>query len=280
MQVKDLEKKAKWVRLEVLKSIEKSGKSHIGGTYSATDLLVALYYDKIIKYNINQPHSKNRDRFILSKGHACTALYAIFLDLGILDKKTYNSYGNNGGLGGQLETYLPMVDFNTGSIGHSVGVAAGMALGAKMNNKKFKAFTMIGDSELYEGSIWESIIFAGINKLNNLIVIIDRNRLMVTDIIDDDGLYKDMQTKIEKFGWNYYEFNGHNYSEIIETFKKVAKSDKPNLLIANTIKGKGVSFMENNVKWHNATPSDDELDLAKKELSRWRKKLQTFTLWI
>lgn len=268
MQVKDLEKKARWVRREVLKSIEKSGKSHIGGTYSATDLLVALYYEKTIRYRKNQPTWKERDRFILAKGHACTALYAIFLDLGILTRKMYESYGKDGGLGGQLETYLPGVDFNTGSMGHSIGIAAGMAMGAKMDNKDFRAFTLIGDAELYEGSIWEAIIFAGINKLDNLVVIVDRNRLMVTDYIDDEGLYKDMQIKVEKFGWLYHEFNGHDFKEIIEAFKIVKKSDRPNLLIANTIKGKGVSFMENDIKWHNATPSPEELTMAKKELAK------------
>lgn len=266
MQVKSLQKKAAWVRNEVLDAIVKSGKSHIGGTYSATDLLVALYYGKILKFRTDQPKWKDRDRFILSKGHACTALYAIFYDLGMFSKKLYDSYGKDGGLGGQLEVYLPFIDFNTGSIGHSIGVASGMALAAKMNKKKFRVFTIIGDSELYEGSIWESIIFAGIKELNNLVVIVDRNRLMVTEEIGDDGLYKDMKTKIEKFGWNYYEFDGHDFNQILATFQKVAKSDKPNLLIANTIKGKGISFMENNVKWHNAVPSIEEITKAKQEL--------------
>lgn len=268
MQIKMLEKKAKWVRLEVLKGIEKTGKSHIGGTYSATDLLVALYYNRIIHFKEKQLHWQGRDRFILSKGHAHSALYAIFLDLGIINSKVYNSYGKNNGLGGQLEIWLPGIDFNTGSIGHSVGVAAGMALGARMNNKKFRIFTIIGDSELYEGSIWEAIIFAGIHKLKNIIVIVDRNRLSVTETIGDDGLYKDMPTKIEKFGWNYFEFNGHDFREILETFQKIEKSDKPNLLIANTVKGKGVSFMENNIKWHNSTPTKEEMAAAKKELTQ------------
>ena len=266
MQIDKLIKKSNWVRLEVLKAIEKSGKSHIGGTYSATDLLVALYYGGILKFRIGNPRWVERDRFILSKGHACTALYAIFYDLGIFSKKLYESYGKDNGLGGQLETYFPGVDFNTGSIGHSIGVASGMALAAKISGKSYKAYTIIGDSELYEGSIWESIIFAGIHKLNNLITIVDRNRLMVTDVIDDEGLYKDIQIKIEGFGWLYYEINGHSFKEILDVFKKSEKSEKPNLVIANTIKGKGVSFMENNVRWHNAVPSKEELEIAKKEL--------------
>lgn len=267
LQLKYLQKKARWVRLEVLDAILKSGKSHIGGTLSALDLLVALYLGGILRFKNNNPKWRNRDRFILSKGHACTALYAIFLDLGIFSKKLYNLYGRDGGLGGQLEIYLPGVDFNTGSIGHSVGVAAGMALAARMDGKKYRAFTMIGDSEAFEGSVWESIIFAGEHKLDNLVVIIDRNRLMVTDVIGDDGLYKDFQTKVESFGWAYFEIDGHDYSQILELFKNIDDIKKPKIIIANTIKGKGISFMENSIKWHNAVPTKEEIKLARKELS-------------
>lgn len=266
MQPKDLEKKARWVRLEVLKSIEKSGKAHIGGTYSATDLIVALYYSKIINIDPKKPASPKRDRLFLSKGHACSALYAIFYDLGIFSKKLYESYGQNGGLGGQLEKYLPGVDFNTGSMGHSIGIASGIALAAKKDKKNFRAFTIIGDSELYEGSIWEAIIFAGEQNLDNVVVIVDRNRLMVTDSIGDDGLYKDIRSKIETFNWNYYEIDGHDFKSILDCFKKIEYSTKPNFILANTIKGKGVSFMENNVSWHNATPSPEQIKQARKEL--------------
>lgn len=267
MQVNLLEKKALWVRREVLEAIVKSKKSHIGGTFSAVELLCALYYGKILRIKPKDHKWKSRDRFILSKGHACTALYAIFLDLGIFTPKLYQTYGQDGGLGGQLETYLPGVDFNTGSIGHSIGIAAGMALAAKMNNQKYRAFTIIGDSELYEGSIWESIIFAGEESINNLFVYVDRNRLMVTDSIGDDGLYQDIKDKLNKFGWNIYEFDGHNFREIIKAFEIAKNSKKPVMFIANTIKGKGVSFMENNVTWHNAVPSLEQIELARKELS-------------
>lgn len=266
MNISNLEKKAQWVRLEVLKAAAKSGKAHIGGTYSSVELFVALYYGKILNFKVDKLKWDERDRFILSKGHACSALYAIFLDLGIISKKLYKSYGNNGGLGGQLETTIPGVDFNTGSIGHSVGVCAGMALAAKLNGKNFKTFTIIGDSEFYEGSIWEAVIFAGEQKLNNLIVIVDRNRLMVTDIIDDEGLYKNFKTKMESFGWSYFETDGHDLKNLQQTLKRARGSQKPAVVIAKTIKGKGVSFMENQLKWHNTSLNPIELEKASKEI--------------
>lgn len=266
MQISELEKKARWVRLQVLDSIVRSKKSHIGGTYSCTDLLVALYYGNLLRFNAKNLSWHLRDRFILSKGHACTALYAIFFDLKMMSRRTYDSYGSDGGLGGQLETYLPGVDFNTGSIGHSVGVAAGMAQAAKIDRKNYRAMTIIGDSELFEGSIWEAIIWAGTEKIHNLIVIVDRNRLMVTDTIDDDGLYNNIEKKMEYFGWAFYRINGHDFHEIMNVFRRIEKTSKPVLIMADTIKGKGVSFMENNIKWHNALPSPEEISAARKEL--------------
>lgn len=266
MKVSNLKKKCNWIRLEVLKAAERSGKAHIGGTFSAVEILAALYYGGIFKFKPKNSNWDSRDRFILSKGHACTALYAIFLDLSILTKKEYETYGQNGGLGGQLETSINGVDFNTGSIGHSVGVCVGMALAAKIQKKNFRAFTLVGDSEFYEGSIWESMVFAQENNISNVTVIVDRNRLMVTDIIDDSGLYKNFRQRVENFGWAYFECDGHNLIDLIKTIKKSGKVKKPSIIIANTVKGKGVSFFENNLKWHNLPLSEKDIELATTEL--------------
>lgn len=266
MKISDLQLKAKWVRLEVLRAAKKSGRAHIGGTFSAVELLVALYYGNILNFKKHELNWENRDRFFLSKGHACTALYAIFVDLGIMSKKTYETYGKNGGLGGQLEVNIPGVDFNTGSIGHSVGVCAGVALAAKLDGKNYRAYTIIGDSELYEGSIWEAIIFASEHRLNNLVVIVDRNRLMVTDVIDDSGLYKKFEEKVKAFGWSYFDVDGHDLQSLIYTLGRVKKSKNPSLVIANTVKGKGVSFMENKAKWHNAALTEDQIKIASDEI--------------
>lgn len=267
MKTEYLQKKAKWIRLEVVRAAQKSGIAHIGGTFSCVELLVALYYLKLLKFNPKKPAWTDRDRFIFSKGHACTALFAIFLDLGVISKIRYNTYGTDGGLGGQLDMSIPGVDFITGSLGHSLGIAAGMAKAAKLSQKIYKVYTILGDSEFFEGSTWESVIFAGDQGLNNLVVIVDRNRLMVTDAIDNEGVYKNFQIKIENFGWDYQEINGHNFEEISAVFKRIKSSKKPTLIIANTVKGKSVTFMENNPKWHNALPSEMEFKQIIEELT-------------
>lgn len=262
MNVALLKKKAKKIRLDTLIATEKAQKGHLGGTFSCIELLVVLYYGKVLNFS-----SKKNDTFILSKGHACSAIYSIFLDLGIIDQRTYDSYGVNGGLGGQLDINMPGVDFNTGSLGHSISIGSGFALTYKKNNSTQKVYTIVGDAEMYEGSIWEGMMFAGENKLDNLICMIDRNRLMVTDSLDDNGLYSDFQKKVESFGWRYVEVDGHNIEKLIDVFSEIKKSTKPTLIMANTIKGKGVSFMENNVKWHHSTPTSEEIEKAKQELS-------------
>ena len=175
---KELKDKAKWIRRQVLETVAAAGKGHIGGTFSCTDILVALYYGKILRVNPKNPKWIERDRFVIGKGHACLALYYIWADMGFFDKSRLKEYGKNGGgLSGQLNIDTPGVEYSTGSLGHALGVGAGMALAAKMDNMKYKTFVLVGDGECAEGSIWESIFFASQQRLNNLIGIIDRNRL-------------------------------------------------------------------------------------------------------
>lgn len=265
---KFLEKKARWVRQEVLEKIFRTGKGHIGGTFSCVEILVAFYFGKLLKIRLGDLNWEGRDRFILSKGHACLALYAIFWDMGIISKALFASYGRDGGLGGQLDINIPGVDFNTGSLGHSVGVGAGMALAAKTNSQKYKVVTIIGDSELFEGSVWEAFVFAGNHRLSNLVVIVDRNRLMVTDVLSDGGLFENFALKVKSFGWEYFGINGHGFNQIFEVFEKIKRTEKPVLVIADTIRGKGVSFIENNLEWYTKVPNRREFELAKKELAR------------
>lgn len=267
MTITKLQRKAQKVRYEVLESVEQAGKGHLGGTFSCVEILVMFYYGGILKIDANNPASGNRDRFILSKGHACLAIYSIFRDLGIISNHDFQSYGKDGGLGGQLDISTPGVDFNTGSLGHSIGLATGMAISAKKDKKNYKVFTLIGDSELYEGSLWEAIIFASEQKLNNLICVIDRNRLMVTDVIDEGGVYLNFKEKIESFGWGYIEVDGHDLDKLAAVFKLARNADKPTMILANTIKGKGVSFMENDLMWHHSVPSKEQFILAKKEVA-------------
>lgn len=272
MDNQELMKKAAWVRMEVLESVVSGGKGHIGGTYSCVDLLVGLYYGKILRFKPDDLQWEDRDRFILSKGHASLALLAIFKDMGIISQELYETYGRNGGLGGQVDLSLPGIETNTGSLGHSVGIAAGMALAAKLDSKDYYTYTMIGDAELFEGSVWEALMFGSQHKLNNLVVIIDRNRLSVMETIDDDNsIFMNFGRKLELFGWNYLELDGHNTEEILTVFKKVKTSDKPSIVMANTIKGKGVSFMENKANWHHGVPTKEQVEMARNELrSQWK----------
>lgn len=266
MNIDELTKFAKKIRLQALESTVISGRGHLGGTFSCVDLLVALYYGKILNIDPKNPQWEDRDRFILSKGHACLAFFSILLDFGFIDQETFDSYGVDGGLGAQLDITIPGVDWNTGSLGHSLGICSGMALASKIDKKEYYAYTLVGDAECAEGSIWESITFAGDHKLSNLVCIVDRNRLSVTDVLDDDSFFMNYPSVLKSLGWTCFEINGHSFTEILGGFDRAKKSKQPVMIIANTIKGMGVSFMENVVKWHHGVPSPDEAEMAKEEL--------------
>lgn len=249
--------KARWTRLKVLEIANSKGIGHLGGTFSCVDLLVSLYYGGFLKKN---------DKFILSKGHACLALYSILVDLGILDQLALESYGINGGLGAQLDINVPGIDWNTGSLGHSIGICAGISLSAQLDGTDAYAYTIIGDAELAEGSVWEAISFAGGRRLANLVVIVDRNRLSVTEVLPDDSFFGELPNLCKSFGWNSQVIDGHNFPQIIGAFEMSKSSQLPTIIIANTIKGKGVSFMENKVQWHHGKITEDENARAMKEL--------------
>ena len=240
---------SKWVRLQVLDQIAHVGKGHIGGTYSCTDLLVSFYYGNILKFNASDPKWELRDRLLIGKGHACLALFAIFKDLGFISESTFLQYGKDGGaLGGQLDINTPGVECNTGSLGHVLGLGAGIALAAKMDQLKYNTFVLLGDAECYEGSVWEAITFAGEHCL--------------------DGLVSDnFEKRFQSYGWNYIEIDGHNFVEINEGLNAAMNYKGPTMVMANTVKGKGVSFMENGVEWHHSVPTEKEISIARKELS-------------
>ena len=255
----DLVEKARKIRLDVLRMNGLKNRGHIGGTFSCVELLVSLYYDG---------HLKEGDFFYLSKGHACAAVYSILHNLGKMSKETLDTYGQDGGLGGQLNVATPGVDWNTGSIGHALGVAAGVALASKLDGTNNKAWCMIGDAELAEGSIWEALIFAGNHNLKNLICIIDKNQLSATDTVKNDVMFNNLAGTAFNLGWTSMNFDGHDFVELCTAFVSARCSLNPTLLIAHTTKGKGVSFMENNVKWHYGVPNEQEYKQALEELSR------------
>lgn len=272
--IRELEKKANWVRNQVLDMITYANKGHIGGAFSCTDILVTLYYGDILKFDASNHRWDERDRFILSKGHSCPALYAILADLGFFSSIELNSFCGNSVncsvsgsmLGGHPDRNIPGIEANTGSLGHGLSIAIGIALRAKLDNKNYKTIVLLGDCECHEGSVWEAIMFAGHHKLNNLIAIVDYNKQCVTDFAKDVICFEPFTDKWKAFNWEVRTVNGHSFDELLKVFDDL-ECDKPIVIIANTIKGRGVSFMENSLEWHHTVPGIDKAKVARKELS-------------
>jgi transketolase len=265
----NLEKIAKKIRLRVLKTAMKNGGrgSHLGGTFSCIDLLVCIYYSNLLNFKAKDPKWKDRDRVLIGKGHAHLALYHIWSDLNILSKKILNSYGKNGSLLGQQLNYnTPGSEYNTGSLGHVVGIGTGICLGARLNKKKYKTYAIVGDAECDEGAIWEAAMFAGKNHLNSLVTIVDKNNLSVMDVIEDENISNNLKDKFKACDWHVEEIDGHSISEILSALRSDENQEKPKVIIANTIKGKGVSFMENEIFWHSGVPTKEQFYKALKEL--------------
>tara|TARA_Y100000590_G_scaffold35278_1_gene38340 strand:+ start:3901 stop:4716 length:816 start_codon:yes stop_codon:yes gene_type:complete len=269
MSVEILEKIAKDLRLKILKTAKKTGGkgAHLGGTFSCIELLVSLYYGNILKFKANRPKWDDRDRVLIGKGHAHLALYHIWSNLGFLPKNILNTYGKNGSsLGQQLNIKTPGSEYNTGSLGHVTGIATGICLAAKLDKKNFRTFAIVGDAECDEGAIWESAMFAGKNNLNNLVAIVDKNSLSVMDVIEEEDIDSNLNSKFKACNWNVKEIDGHSFSQILSALEYDPSINKPTVIIAKTIKGKGISFMENEIAWHSGIPSEEQFNKAIKEI--------------
>lgn len=266
-EVIDLELKARQIRKGVLDMVYSSKAGHVGGSMSSIDILTTLYY-KVLNIDPKNFSDPNRDRFILSKGHIAESLYYILGDKGFFDKeklKTYSQYGST--LIGHPNNKNNGVEVNTGSLGHGLSVAVGMALAGKRDHKNYRVFTLMGDGEQAEGSVWEGAMAAANYKLDNLVGIIDRNGLQISGTTEDVMDLKDLSSKWTSFGWEVVEVDGNNIEELLKVFYKIpAKEGKPTMVIAKTIKGKGISYMENNAKWHHGVPTEEEYNQAVKEL--------------
>ena len=262
-----LKKKATEIRLDVLNMIYEAKAGHIGGSFSSIDILTALYYGTM-NVEPKNPQWEDRDRFILSKGHIAEALWAILADLGFFAKDeltTFSQFGTR--LIGHPNNKVAGVEMNTGSLGHGLSVATGMALAAKMDQKSYKTYTLMGDGELAEGSIWEAAMAAAHYKLDNLVAIIDRNGLQISGATEDVMRLESLANKWESFGWEVEEGNGHDMEELMQVLSLVPKTnDRPTLLIANTIKTKGISFAEDVASWHHHVPTTEQYNLAAVEL--------------
>jgi len=267
-KITDLEKKAKEIRNKVLDMCLLGG-GHLVSSFSCVELIVALYYGNILKFNPKNPNWDKRDRFILSKGHGTITLYAVLADLGFFPINELNNYCQcDCMLGSHPDIDTPGIEATTGSLGHGIGVATGMAFAGKIDKKEHMVVTIIGDGESTEGAVWEAAMFASKKNLDNLIAITDRNKLCVTDFTDNCMGLEPLAKKWESFGWNVKEINGHSFKEIIEAMDYFysKKNEKPSMIIANTTKGKGVSFMENDPTWHTRIPTGDLIKKAKDEL--------------
>ncbi|MFP7223920.1 transketolase [Priestia filamentosa] len=272
-----LKKKSNETRRLIIETVHHAGAGHVGGPMSATDLLVSLYFD-VMNIRENEPNWKNRDRFILSKGHSAIALYAVLALRGyfpVEEMKTFDSIDSR--LQGHPDmTILPGIDMSTGSLGQGISAAVGMALAAKLSGEDYYTYCMIGDGESQEGQVWEAADTASKYELDNLIVILDYNKLQQYGWTRSDNNREipitSPQTRFEAFGWNVIEMDGHDYEAIIEACKEAKKvKGKPTVLVAHTVKGKGISFMENDYLWHSRVPTDEELENGIKELEEASK---------
>ncbi len=236
----------------------KSG--HPGGSLSIADILAVLY-SKVMNVDPGNPSDADRDRLVMSKGHASPALYSALALKGFFPVSLLPGFRKlTSKLEGHVHYGVPGVEASTGSLGQGIGIAVGMAIAARLDEKKYRVFAIIGDGEIEEGSVWESFMAGYKYKLSNLTVILDRNGVQLDGFTDDIMPTPDIATKVRAFGWNVIEINGHDYKEIISALDEAGKSaDYPTLILANTIKGKGVSYMENNPKYHGQAPDNQEL---------------------
>jgi len=259
---------SKKIRKSILNLIYNTKSPHIGPSFSVVEILVSLYF-KTLRVFPENPFNPDRDRFILSKGHACPALYAVLAERSFIGEDDLEGFAVNNGI---LEQH-PNIDLNkgievsTGSLGHGLSIGTGMALAGKVDKKQYRVYVLLSDGELNEGSVWEAIMFAGHHKLSNLIAFVDYNKIQALgctrDIIDLEPLGE----KWKSFGWNVQEIDGHNFEQIFTALNSLSL-EKPNVILLHTVKGKGVSFMENNLLWHYRAPDDKEYKLALKELMK------------
>ena len=272
--IKELKVKAVQIRKDILKMLMLAGSGHTGGSLSIVEILVALYY-YALKNDPKEPRAKGRDLFLLSKGHACPALYAVLANKGYFPKEELWRLRKLGSpLQGHPQLGLPGIEISSGSLGQGLSIANGMALALRLDKRDIKVYCLMGDGETNEGQVWEAAMTASHYKLDNVCAIIDFNKLQIDGFCCD---VKDMGAYIDKwkdFGWNTIETDGHDIEKLMDAFDR-ARTVKgmPTVIIAHTVKGKGVSFVENRVEWHGIAPKKEEYERAVKELDEALKKI-------
>ncbi|MCL2202468.1 MAG: transketolase [Defluviitaleaceae bacterium] len=265
-----LKEKAYNLRKTTLEITASAQAGRIASSYSCAEILTALYYTGIMRFDPKDPVSAARDRFIMSKSHASPILYAILADCGFFDKSELDKYAKPDGiLGTLLDENVPGAEILGGSLGCGFGIAAGMAFALKRERSRSMVFTLLGDGECGEGSIWETAMFVGFQRLNNLITLIDRNHISASAFIQDDFGNEPFADKWRAFGFNVVTIDGHSFVELLETLKDVRsrRSASPTVVICETVKGKGIDFVENEPFWHSKAVTQDQLEAARKSLT-------------
>ena len=263
-----LKSKAKAIRLGVLEGTHAAKSGHPGGSLSISDLLAYLYFDHMNVDPAN-PKDENRDRFVLSKGHAAPALYSVLANRGYFPVEALKTLRKSDSMlqGHPSMKYTPGVDMCTGSLGQGISTACGMALGAKLSGKSFRVFTILGDGEIQEGQVWEAAMYASAKGLDNLVAVVDNNNLQIDGSVSEVNSPYPIPEKFKAFGWNVIEIDAHSFDEIDAAFNAAAEfKGKPTAIIANSVKGKGVSFMENQCSWHGTAPNAEQYEQAMAEL--------------
>ena len=264
----DFISKAKEVRRNIIRMVTRGKSSHVGTALSAVEILVALYFSAL-RIDPKNPSDKNRDRFIMSKGHGCSALYAVLAEKGFFPEPLLGKFYLDDGIPGHATlNCLPGIEASTGSLGHGLSLGLGLALAARMDKRSYRTFVLMGDGECDEGSVWEGAMLAGHLKLDNLVAIVDYNKLQsfgyTKEVLDLEPFSK----KWESFGWTAIEVDGHDIEALCDAFSKIPfKARKPSVVIAHTIKGEGVSFMENRLEWHYKSPNPEQEKQALEELA-------------
>ena len=268
-EIKRLQQISKRIRCSILTMVKDAEVGHIGGSLSVTDILVALYF-KVLNINPDNPDWKDRDRLILSKGHGATAIYSTLAERGYFEAKDLKTFGT---LGSKFQVHpdkikVPGIEASTGALGQGLSVAAGMALAARLDKKDYHTYAILGDGEIQEGQVWEAAMFSAHYKLDNLTAILDYNNVQLMGNVPDIMGIAPVDKKWDSFGWNVIKIDGHDFTQIVKGLNSAKKyKGRPTIIIADTTKGKGVSFMQNTCSWHGNVPTDDEYKKAIEELN-------------
>lgn len=271
----ELKKIANNVRKGIVTSVHSAKAGHPGGSLSAADIFTYLYFEEM-NIDPKNPKMENRDRFVLSKGHTAPGLYAALANRGYFPVEELTTLRK---LGSHLQghpcmQHTPGIDMSSGSLGQGISAAAGMALSAKLDNKDFRVYTLLGDGEIQEGQVWEASMFAGFRKLDNLVVIVDNNGLQIDGPVDQVCSPYPIDKKFEAFNFHVINIDAHDFDQIRAAFKEARETKgMPTAIIAHSVKGKGVSFMENNVSWHGTAPNDEQYAVAMADLEKIDEEL-------